>query len=114
MTYEKMVLSHLEDVQRLPAGIQADIAERVRNFIQIARTAKDEALLQACASAAMEEQAKAMVQGATTMDPQWAAPALAEAWCYASLSLSKGYLNQAAAVAIIEGTEAFASSQAKC
>ena len=26
------------------------------------------------------------------MDPRWAAPAIAEAWCYATISLSKGYL----------------------
>ena len=59
----------------------------------------------------MEEQAKAIGQGATTMDPRWAAPALAEAWCYSTISLSKGYLDQADAVAIIEAIEAFASSK---
>ena len=62
-----------------------------------------------CAMAANEEQAKAIGQGATTMDPRWAAPALAEAWCYAKLSLSKGYLDRSDALAIIESIEAFAS-----
>ena len=111
MTYERMVLSHLEQVLQLPDSVQADIAKRVSNFIQLARAAKDEAFLSTCASAAMEEQAKAIGQGATTTDPRWAAPALAEAWCYAKLSLSKGYLDRANAVAIIEAIEAFASRQ---
>jgi hypothetical protein len=105
-----MVLSHLHEVQRLPAAVQADIATRVSSFIQIAMTAKDDGLFATCASAALEEQAKAIGQGATTMDPQWAAPALAEAWCYARFSLSKGYLDRAEAVEIIEAVETFAST----
>jgi hypothetical protein len=40
-----------------------------------------------------------------------AAPAIAEAWCYATLSLSKGYLDQLHAQAIIGAIEAFTSSR---
>src|SRR5919106_1797594 len=109
MSYDRMVLSHLRDVQQLPGEVRADIGARVSSFIQIAKAAKDEALLATFASAAMEEQAKAIGQGVTTMDPRWAAPALAEAWCYATLSLSKGYLPRDNAAAIIQAIEAFAS-----
>jgi hypothetical protein len=44
------------------------------------------------------------------MDPRWAAPAIAEAWCYAKISLSKGYLDRLHAEAIIGAIEAFLSS----
>jgi hypothetical protein len=92
-----------------PDSVETDIAKRVRNFLQLARAAKDEAFLSTCASAAMEAQAKAISLGATTTDPRWAAPARAEAWCYAKLSLSKGYLDRANAVATMESIEAFAA-----
>jgi hypothetical protein len=110
MSYEDLVLTHLRQVQDLPELVQTDIATRVSSYIQIAKAAKDESLLATFASAAMEEQAKAIGQGATTTDPRWAAPALAEAWCYATLSLSKGYLDRPKAEAIIEAIEAFARS----
>ena len=112
MTYERMVISHLEEVQRLPADVQTHIAKRVSTFIQLAKAGKDEAMIAVCASTAMEEQAKAIGQWATTLDPRWAAPALAEAWCYATISLSRGYLERTDAVAIIDAIEAFASRQA--
>jgi hypothetical protein len=107
MGYEDSVLSHLRQVRNLPELVQTDIASRVSSYIQIAKAAKDESLLATFASAAMEEQAKAIGQGATTTDPRWAAPALAEAWCYATLSLAKGYLDPPKATAIIEAIEAF-------
>ena len=56
-----------------------------------------------------KEQAKAIGHG--TMDPQWAAPAIAEAWCYATMSLTKGYLDRLHAQAIIGAIEAFTSSR---
>ena len=61
------------------------------NYIKFARSAKDKALLARIASMAMEDQVKAIGQGATTTDPRWAVPAIAEAWCYATISLSEGY-----------------------
>src|SRR5262249_6488798 len=61
------------------------------------------------ASSAMEEQAKAIGRG--TMDPQWAASAIAEAWCYATMSLTKGYLDRLHAQAIIGAIEAFIASR---
>ena len=60
---------------------------------------------------ALEEQAKAIGQGASTMDPRWAVPAIAEAWCYATISLSEGYLDRLHAEAIIGAIEAFTSSR---
>ena len=47
------------------------------------------------------------------MDPRWAAPAIAEAWCYATISLSKGYLDRLHAQAIIGAIEAFTSNHLK-
>jgi hypothetical protein len=41
------------------------------------------------------------------MDPQWAGPALAEAWCYAKVSLSNGNLDRPSATAIITAIEGF-------
>ena len=93
-SYGESVLSHLEKVQELPAEVQAQIAGGVDNYIKFARTAKDNALLARIGSMAMEEQAKAIGQGANTMDPRWAVPAIAEAWCYATISLSEGYLDR--------------------
>jgi hypothetical protein len=107
--YAESVLSHLEKVQELPAELQADIARRVDSYIKLAKAAKDEALLARLASSASEEQAKAVGQGATMLDPRWAAPAIAEAWCYATISLSKGYLDRLHAEAIIGAIESFAS-----
>ena len=111
--YERMVLSHLKEVERLPADVQANIARRVDTCIKLAKAAKDEALLARLATGALEEQAKAIGQGTnSTMDPRWAAPAIAEAWCYAKISLSNGYLDSESAVAIITAIEAFASRRA--
>jgi hypothetical protein len=90
-SYGESVLSHLEKVQRLSVEVRADIARRVDSYIKLAKAAKDEALLARLASSAREEQAKAVGQGVNTLDPRWAAPAIAEAWCYATISLSKGY-----------------------
>jgi hypothetical protein len=110
-SYAESVLLHLEKVRELPAEVQADIAGRVDGYIKIATAAKDEATLERLASVAVDEQAKAIGQGATTLDSRWAAPAIAEAWCYARLSLSKGYLYPLHAQAIINAIEAFATPQ---
>lgn len=110
-SYAESVLSHLEQVQRLPVETQADIARRVDTCIKLGAAAKNEAFLARLASSAREEQARAIGQGASTMDPRWAAPAIAEAWCYAKISLSRGYLHRLHAEAIIGAIEAFRSSQ---
>ena len=103
------MLSHLEKVQQLPAEVQVDIAKRIKTYIEIARAAKNEAVVANIASSAMQEQAKAIGHG--TMDPRWAAPAITEAWCYATMSLSKGYLDRLHAEAIIGAIEAFTTSR---
>jgi hypothetical protein len=108
---EKMVLSHLEKVEQLPPEVQGDIAKRVGTYLSLASAADE--LLAALAAGAMQEQAKAIGQGAgSTMDPQWAGPALAEAWCYAKLSLSNGNLDQPSATAIITAIEGFVKKRA--
>ena len=109
VSYAESVLSHLEKVQQLPVEVQVGIARRVESCMQIARAAKNEAIVANIASSAMEEQAKAIGHG--TMDPQWAAPAIVEAWCYATMSLSKGYLDRLHAEVIIAAIEAFTSSR---
>jgi hypothetical protein len=108
-SYAESVLTHLEKVQRLPIEVRAHIATRVESYIKLAKAARGEALVARIRSSAMEEQAKAIGQGASILDPRWAAPAIAEAWCYATLSLSSGYLDRLHAEAIIKAIEAFAS-----
>ena len=51
-SYGESVISHLEQVRKLPARVQAEIAARVDNCIKIA--AKDEAILEQLAHFAME------------------------------------------------------------
>jgi hypothetical protein len=109
VSYAESVLSHLEKVQQLPVDVKVDIAKRVERYMEIARAAKSEAVVETLATTATEEQAKAIGQG--TMDPRWAGPAIAEAWCYATVSLSKGYLDRLHAAAIIGAIEAFTSSR---
>ena len=111
-SYAESVLTHLEKVQRLPIELREHIASRVDSYIKLAKAAKGEDLLARIRSSAREEQAKAIGQGASVLDPRWAAPAIAEAWCYAVMSLSKGYLERLHAEAIIKAIEAFASHRA--
>jgi hypothetical protein len=107
-----MVLSHLAEVEQLAPEVQADIAKRVGNYLRLASAAKTDDLLSALAAGAMQEQAKAIGQGtSSTMDPQWAGPALAEAWCYGKVSLSNGNLDQPSATAIITAIEDFVAKQ---
>ena len=112
-SYKKMVLSHLEQVDQLAPEAQADIAKRVDNYFRLAIAAKTDDMLSALAAGAMQEQAKAIGQGTnSTMDPQWAGPALAEAWCYAKSSLSNGNLDRPTAIEIITAIERFVAKQA--
>jgi len=110
--YERTVLTHLERVRQLPVQVQTDIAVRVSNFIEQARTVSDE-LLERFAHAAREEQQRAVQQGGKSdMDPAWAAPAISEAWCKAKLGLATGSLNQHSAIEITVAIEAFTSKRA--
>jgi len=93
--YERTILSHLERVEQLPAEIQAEIAMRVGNWIELARPVGN-ALLENFAEIARQEQVLAVKEGAKSdTDPQWAAPAISEAWCNARLGLAKGNLHRA-------------------
>jgi len=53
--YERTVLRHLERVEQLPAEVQAQIAMRVGNLIELARPVSD-ALLERFAEIARQEQ----------------------------------------------------------
>src|SRR5262249_16575260 len=109
VSYAESGLSHLEKVQQLPVEVQVGIARRVESCIKIARAGENEAGVASIASRAGEEQGKDMGHG--TMDPEWGAPAIAEAWCYATMSLTKGYLDRLHAQAIIGAIEAFIASR---
>jgi hypothetical protein len=85
---------------------------RVSTCLKLARAANTEHWLAALAAGAMEEQAKAIGNGtSSTMDPRWAGPALAEAWCYATISLSNGNLDRSSATAIITTIERFVAKR---
>jgi hypothetical protein len=104
--YERNVLMHLEPVQQLSAEVQAEIAKRLGNFIEVARSASD--LLQRFAQAAREEKERAVELGTKSdMDPLWAAPAISEACCKAKLGLATGSLDANTAIEIIVAIEKF-------
>jgi len=107
LLYERTVLRHLERVEQLPPEVQAEIAMRVGNLIELARPVSD-ALLERFAQMVREEKCLAAEQGVKSdTDPLWAAPAISEAWCNARLGLAKGTLNQHSAAAIIAAVETF-------
>jgi hypothetical protein len=109
--YERTILRHLERVERLPPEVQAEIAMRVGNLIELARPVSD-ALLERFAEIARQEQLLAVKEGAKSdTDPLWAAPAISEAWCNARLGLTNGNLHQHSAVAIIAAVETFTSNR---
>jgi hypothetical protein len=92
--YERTILRHLERVEQLPGEVQAEIAMRVGNLIELARPVSD-ALLERFAQVVRQEQLLAVEQGAKSdMDPLWAASAISEAWCNARLGLANGNLNR--------------------
>jgi len=110
--YERTILRHLEKVEQLPFEVQAEIAVRVGNLIEMARPVSD-ALLERFAEVVRQEQQLAVEQGAKSeMDPLLAAPAISEAWCNARLGLANGNLNRHSAVAIIAAVETFAKKKA--
>src|SRR5215475_8840984 len=110
--YERTILRHLERLEQLPPEVQTEIAMRVGNLIELARPVGD-ALLERFAEIARQEQLLAVQEGAKSdTDPQWAAPAISEAWCNARLGLANGNLNRHTAVAIIAAVETFTSKKA--
>jgi hypothetical protein len=110
--WERTVLSVLEKVQRLPSDVQGNVAARVGTYIDLARTASDDATLNGFIEAAAGERAKIIEQRAKpTVDRPWATAALAEAWCIARLGLLNGSLNRFNAMSVIAAIEAFASKR---
>src|SRR4029078_316155 len=110
--YERTILRHLEKVEQLPFEVQAEIAVRVGNLIEMARPVSD-ALLERAGEVVRQEQQLSVEQGGKSeMDPLWAAPAISEAWCNARLGLANGTLNRHSAVAVIAAVETFAKKKA--
>jgi hypothetical protein len=102
-------------VQQLPSHVQSDIATRVRGYIDIADAAGDENTLQQFAAAAAKEREEAIGQGIkSAFNQQWAASALAEAWCVAKLGLYTDNVNRHSASAVITAIEAFAPKRLAC
>jgi hypothetical protein len=111
--WERTVLSVLEKVKRLPPNVQGEVAARVGTFINLARSASDDAALTRFIETAAGERAKIIEQGAKPrVDRPWATAALAEAWCIARLGLLNGSLNRYSAMSVIAAIEAFASKRA--
>jgi hypothetical protein len=109
--YERNVLAHLERVRQLPPEAQAEIAMRVRNFLELARPISDD-FLSRFAQVAREEQQRAAEQGAKSdTDPSLAAPVMSEAWCNARTGLAKGRINRDSATKIITAIELFTLQQ---
>jgi hypothetical protein len=110
--YERTVLSLVEKVEQLPLHVQAEIATRLSNYINQAKTAGDELPLDRFLATAAQERERVIAQTDKSAIAQWAAPALAEAWCTAMVGLSNGTLDRHSALAIIVGIEAFALKRA--
>ena len=107
--WERTVLSLLEKVQELPSNVQAEIADRVGGYIDIADATEDDCTLEQFAEAAVKEREQVIAQGVNSqVDQRWAAPALAEAWCVARLGLDNGRLSRHSAMAVIVAIESFA------
>jgi hypothetical protein len=112
--WERAVFSLLAKVERLPPNLQNEIATRVGEYINLARTARDDATLTRFIEAAARERAKVAQEAKSTANPLWAASSLAEAWCVSRLGLSNGNLNRYAAMSVRTAIEAFASGRATC
>ena len=113
--WERTVLSLLEEVQALPLNVQADIAKRVSNFIEIASTTHEVGSLERFAAATVEERARVIAHGVKSkLDQRWVAPAFAEAWCVARLGLYNRSLSRHSAMAVIGAIEAFALERPTC
>ena len=109
--WERTVLSLLGKVERLPLNVQADIATRVGEYVNLARTAQDDATLIRFMEAAAEERTKVVQRAKSPANPLWTASALAEAWCVSRLGLSNGNLNRYSAMSLMAAIEDFASKR---
>src|SRR5262245_55799078 len=109
--WERTVLSLLARVERLPSNLQNEITTRVGEYINLARTAQDDATLIRFMEAAAEERAKVVQRAKSPANPLWTAAALAEAWCVSRLGLSNGHLNRYSAMSLITAIEDFASKR---
>ena len=106
LSWERTVFSLLADVEGLPPNLQGEIATRVAEYINFARTARDNATLMRFIEAAAGERAR------STTDALWTAAALAEAWCVSRLGLSNGKLNRLSALSVSTAIEDFAAGSA--
>jgi hypothetical protein len=109
--WERTVFSLLANVEALPPNLQGEIATRVAEYINFARTAQDDATLTRFIEAATAERTRIVEGARSTTNPLWAAAALAEAWCVTRLGLSNGSLNRLSAMSVSTAIETFASER---
>lgn len=107
--WERTVSCLLERVEALPPDLQGEIATRVGNYINLARTAQDDAALTRFIEAAARERENVAQAVKSAANPLWTAAALGEAWCVSRLGLSNGTLNRLSAMSVSTVIEAFAS-----
>ena len=98
-------------MEKLPANLQGEIATRVGNYIDLARTAQDDDTLTRFVEAAAGEREKVAQAAKSTTNPLWTAAALSEAWCVSRLGLFNGTLNRLSAMSVSTAIEAFASGR---
>ena len=109
--WERTVSSLLARVEALPPDLQGEIATRVGNYINLARTAQDDAALTRFIEAAARERENVAQAVKSAANPLWTAAALAEAWCVSRLGVCNGTLNRLSAMSVSTAIEAFASGQ---
>jgi hypothetical protein len=107
--WERTVSSLLAKVEALPPDLQGEIATRVGNYIDLARTAQDDDALTCFVKAAARERENVAQAAKSETNPLWTAAALSEAWCVSRLGLSNGTLNRLSAMSVSTSVEAFAS-----
>lgn len=111
--YERTVLSILERVERLPLHIQVEVATRVGNFINHAKSVGDAVPLGRLLEVARNEREKIVTQSEDPVLARWAGPALAEGWCVAMLGVSEESMEKNSAIAIIVAIEDFVTKCAE-
>jgi hypothetical protein len=109
--WERTVFNLLAEVERLPPSLQGEIGIRVDKYINLARTAVDDATLTRFIEAAAGERERVAREARLAPNPPWTAAALAEAWCVTRLGLSNGTLNRYCAMSVCTAIETFASER---
>lgn len=111
--FKHISLAELERVQRLSATVQDEIAGKLAKFINAASPRSNQTTLQQYLIVAVQDRQDAVAVGASVADVCWAAAALSETWCVASLGKIRGTIRPADAAAVTQAIEQFALERAK-